>query len=112
MKVLTARGIEPRLAVEEVEAEIAAAAGIGEEAPHGDLVAVSPNWRRLQAPGGARMLATRPRVLEVHRNELPARWCLRPKRRAALTVVGARASAKRVQGGVMGAYKGRRELPG
>ena len=107
-RVLPEDGIEPKAAGEGEAEEMAVAAGIGEEHACGHLVAASSNWRRHPASGGALVLATGSWVLEVHRNELPARWCLRPKRRAALTVVGARASAKRVQGGAMGAYKGRR----
>ena len=86
-RVLPEDGIEPKAAGEGEAEEMAVAAGVGEEGPRGDLVAVSSNWWRLQAPGGALVVATRPRVLEVHRNELPTRWCLRPKRRAAQTLV-------------------------
>ena len=122
---LTAEGIEPELAVEKMAEEIAAAAGIGEEAPHGDLVAVSSNGRRLQAPGDAPVAATGSWVVEVAgvagdggggvygRGGLRrggSNECEREEGRAGAAYIGARESSnvdsvlrserKRVSGGV------------
>ena len=105
-------GIEVELAGEDAAEEMAAAAGIGEEVPALHLVAISPNWRRLHAPEGARLAATGSLVLGVHWSDQDGEGRLRPKRRSGLTVVQARVRVKREKGGAMGAYKGRRELPG
>ena len=77
--MLTADGIGPKLAGEEMAEEIAVAAGVGEEGPAGSLVALPTNWWRILAPGGARVAAPGRRVLGDHRNELAAMGCLRPK---------------------------------
>ena len=62
MKVLTARGIEPRLAVEEVEAEIAAAAGVGEESTRAGSGGDSSKMGDAPCPGVPPQAATGSRV--------------------------------------------------
>ena len=53
--MLPEEGIGVELDGEDVAAVMAAADRVGEETPHGDLVAASPNWLRLQfLPLGAR----------------------------------------------------------
>ena len=64
--MLPEEGIGVELDGEDVAAAMAAADRVGEEAPHGDLVAASPNWLRLLAPGGALVAARRRRVLGDH----------------------------------------------
>ena len=63
--MLPGNGIELKAAGEGEAEEMAVAAGIGEEAPHGDLVAASSNGRRLLAPGDAPVAATGSWVVEV-----------------------------------------------